>query len=194
MRTNVAIASNASFRTGARDARFDTTYDLPLTLPWRSSLWLYIVPTLWLAGWLLWTFVVSMDTPDQGLLLYALLFIGMPLMLALTGGWWIQQLLHRRTSAQVVVTDDYIEWQFEMGSELDPLVDCSRFELIGKRIEWNVAKSEHESASFWRKLLTLAWIKSDRALYGRDVGLDRDGLERLCKQLNQLREGAAANR
>lgn len=197
MRTNIAIAQNASFRGASRDANHAAEHALPLTLSWRSSLWLYIVPTLWLAGWLLWTFVVGMDTPNQGLVLYALLFIGMPLILALTGGWWIQQLLQRRTSGHLVVTEDYVEWQFEMGSNLDPFADCSRFELVGKhgfdaRIEWDIAERETKGAL--RKLVSLDWIKSDRTLYGRDVGLDRDGLERLCRQLNQLREGAAAHR
>lgn len=203
MRTNIAIASNASFQAARREAPCEARADLPVTLPWRSSLWLYIVPTLWVAGWMLWSWVVSVETPRWGLAFYALLFIGIPLILALTGGWWVRQLLHRRTSAKFVVTDDYLEWQFEMGSDLDPLVDCSRFALIGKRgfdarIEWDIAKPEYETAEGWRlwlqKLLSLDWIKSDRTLYGRDVGLDRDGLERLCKLLNQLRDGAKAGR
>jgi hypothetical protein len=200
MRTNIVISPSAKFHVASSPERNRTSAsDLPVTLPWRSSLWLYIVPTLWLAGWLLWTVVVSMDTPDRGLVLYALLFIGMPLVLALTGGWWIRQLLNRRTSGNLVVTDDYVEWQFEMGSDLDPFIDCSRFKLIGgrgfdARIEWDIATSEYEAMGGWRKLLSLDWIKSDRTLYGRDVGLDRHGLERLCKLLNQLREGAAAPR
>jgi hypothetical protein len=200
MRTNIAISPNAKFHIASPPERsLASAPDLPVTLPWRSSLWLYIVPTLWLAGWLLWTAVVSMDTPDRGLVLYALLFIGMPLVLALTGGWWIRQFLHRRTSASLIVTDDYVEWQFEMGSDLDPFADCSRFELIGKRgvdarIEWNLTTSRDDGAGWATKLLRLDWIKSDRTLYGRDVGLDRDGLERLCRLLNQLRDEAAAHR
>lgn len=196
MRTNIAISPDAKFHVASMPERnFAAADDLPITLPWRSSLWLYMVPTLWLAGWLLWTFVVTMDTPAEGLVLYAVLFIGIPLVLALTGGWWIRQLLNRRTSANVVVTDDYIEWQFEMGSNLDPFIDCGRFELIGKgfdaRIEWNV--SAQDGAPAWLMSLTrLKWLKSDRVLYGRDLGLDRHALERLCKTLNQLREGAAA--
>src|SRR5687768_8244768 len=111
MRTNIVISPSAKFHVASSPERNRTSAsDLPVTLPWRSSLWLYIVPTLWLAGWLLWTVVVSMDTPDRGLVLYALLFIGMPLVLALTGGWWIRQLLNRRTSGNLVVTDDYVEW------------------------------------------------------------------------------------
>lgn len=201
MRTNIAISPNASFHTASRPQRSfaSAASDLPVTMPWRSSLWLYIVPTLWLAGWLLWSFVVSMDTPDQGVVLYAVLFIGMPVVLALTGGWWIRQLLNRRTSGSVVVTEDYIEWQYEMGSDLDPFVVCDRFKLVGKhgldaRIEWNIAAPGDDAAGWVTKLLRLDWIKSDRTLYGRDVGLDRDGLERLCNQLNELREGAAAHR
>lgn len=199
MRTNVAISPNANFRSGSPEIGHDAMRDLPITLPWRSSLWLYIVPVLWVAGWFLWSWIVSLETPHWGLLFYALLFIGIPLILALTGGWWVRQLLQRRTSAKVMVTDDYLEWQFEMGSDLDPFSDCSRFELIGKRsfdarIEWDIAKADHETAGAWRKLLSLDWIKSDRTLYARDVGLDRDGLERLCKLLNQLRDRAAAHR
>lgn len=200
MRTNIAISPSAKFHVASMPERsFAAAPDLPVTLPWRSSLWLYIVPTLWLAGWLLWTFVVSMDTPNQGIVLYALLFIGMPVVLALTGGWWIRQLLNRRTSGSLVVTEDYIEWQYEMGSDLDPFVVCDRFKLVGKRgldarIEWNVSAAGDDATGWVTKLLRLDWIKSDRALYGRDVGLDRDGLERLCKLLNELREGAAAHR
>lgn len=200
MRTNIAISPNAKFHVpSAPDKSFAAAPDLPVTLQWRSSLWLYIVPTLWLAGWLLWSFVVSMDTPNQGVVLYAVLFIGMPVVLALTGGWWIRQLLNRRTSGSLVVTEDYIEWQYEMGSDLDPFVVCDRFKLLGKhgldaRIEWNLAAPGDDSVGLVTKLVRLDWIKSDRALYGRDVGLDRDGLERLCKLLNELREEAAAQR
>ncbi len=199
MRTNIVISPNAKFHVAARPERsFAAAPDMPVTLPWRSSLWLYIVPTLWLAGWLLWTFVVSMDTPNQGVVIYAALFIGMPVVLALTGGWWVRQLLNRRTSGSLVVTDDYIEWQYEMGSDLDPFVDCDRFKLIGKhgldeRIEWNIM-TDDDAAGWLVKLVRLDWIKADRVLYGRDVGLDRDGLERLCRTLNELREGAAAHR
>lgn len=197
MRSNIAIAPNATFEVARREADHQVKADLPITLPWRSSLWLYIVPVLWAAGWMLWSWIVSMETPKWGLLFYAVLFIGIPLILALTGGWWVRQFLNRRTSANVVVTEDYIDWQYEMGSDLDPLVDCSRFELTGRRgfdarIEWDIAGPSHEAAEGWRRLLSLDWIKSDRALYARDVGLDRDGLEGLCKLLNQLREEATA--
>ncbi len=200
MRTNIAISPNAKFHVpSVPDRSFAAAPDLPVTLPWRSSLWLYIVPTLWLAGWLLWSFVVSVDTPNQGIVLYAILFIGMPVVLALTGGWWIRQLLNRRTSGSVVVTEDYIEWQYEMGSDLDPFVVCDRFKLIGKRgldarIEWNLSAPGDDSVGWVTRLMRLDWIKSDRALYGRDVGLDRDGLDRLCNLLNELREEAAAQR
>jgi len=195
MRTNIAISPDAKFHVASQPERgFSAAPNLPVILPWRSSLWLYIVPTLWLAGWLLWSVVVSMETPDRGFMVYALLFIGMPAVLALTGGWWIRQLLNRRTSGSVVVTEDYIEWQYEMGSDLDPLSDCSQFSLVGRgfeaRIEWNLAASDDNG--LLAKLLLLKWFKSDRVLYGRDLGLDREGLERLCKTLNQLREGAVA--
>lgn len=199
MRTNIAISQDATFRSGPRDAACASARDLPITLPWRSSLWLYIVPVLWVAGWMTWSWIVSMETPQWGVLFYALLFIGMPAVLAATGGWWVRQLLNRRTSANVVITEDYVDWQYEMGSDLDPLVDCSRFTLAGARgfdarIEWDLARSEHEQAPGWRRLLSLDWIKSDRALYARDVGLDRQGLERLCRLLNELREEAMAHR
>ena len=199
MRTNVAISPNATFGSTARAASNRSPHELPITLRWRSSLWLYIVPVLWVAGWMMWSWIVSMETPRWGLVFYALLFIGMPAVLAVTGGWWVRLLLNRRTSGNVVITADYVDWQYEMGSDLDPLVDCSKFTLVGRhgfdaRIEWDLAKPEHERPQGWQRLLSLDWIKSDRALYGRDVGLDRDGLERLCRQLNELREEAQAHR
>jgi len=195
MRTNIAISPDAKFQVASRPERgFSAAPNLPVILPWRSSLWLYIVPILWLAGWLFWSFIVSMNTPNQGVVLYALLFIGMPAVLALTGGWWIRHLLNRRTSGNFVVTEDYIEWQYEMGSDLDPFTDCGNFTLAGRgfeaRIEWDTAASR--DSGWLTKLLLLNWIKSDRVLYGRDVGLDRQGLERLCQTLNQLRVGAVA--
>ena len=71
------------------------------------------------------------------------------------------------------------------------------FALAGKgnfdaRIEWSTAGSWDAGNGGWPR-----WMKRlapDRTLYARDLGLDRAGLESLCKLLNQLREEAAAQR
>ena len=194
------MSSDASFQ---KIAQRWTKNDLPISLRWRSSLWRYIVPVLWVVGWAPWIWVVSMDTPGRSFIIYALLFIGIPLVLAVSAGWWVSQLLHRRVAATIVVNDDYLEWQYEMGSKVDLLADCGRFEFAGKRnydarIEWDIATSGDEAADGWpqwtKRWRLLDTIKSDRSLYGRDVGLDRGDLESLCKLLNQLRDEAVAQR
>jgi hypothetical protein len=198
---NMAISADAAFG-GVGQQRWSRS-DLPIALPWRSSLWRYIVPGLWVVGWACWIWVVSMDTPDHSAILYALLFVGIPLILAASAAWWVSQLMHRRVSARLVVNDDYLEWQFEPSSEIDLLADCSRFEFAGRRrydarIEWDVAKPAHEAADGWPQWAKgwrlLDWIQSDRALYARDVGLDRGELESLCRLLNQLRDEVTASR
>lgn len=178
-----------------------TMSDLPISLRWRSSLWRVIVPVLWAAGWLLWIWVLSIDTPGHSMLLYALLFISIPLILALSAAWWVSQLLQRRAAATLVISDDYLEWQFETDSDVELLADCSRFEFAGKRnldarIEWDIATAA-EAAGGWpqwtKRWRLLDAIKSDRSLHARDVGLDRDDLESLCRLLNQLRDEAKAH-
>jgi hypothetical protein len=188
---NLAMSADASFGTPA--LRWSKS-DLPITLPWRSTLWRYIVPVLWVLGWAFWIWVVSIRLSGSGFILQALLFIGIPLILAASVAWWIAQLLHGRIAGSFVVNDDYLEWQFERESSVDLLADCSRFEFAGKRdyearIEWDMAMPGEDDG--WR---VADWVKSDRALYGRDVGLDRGDLESLCKLLNQLREEARAQR
>ena len=194
---NLAIAPNAAFQASVRWAK----RDLPIMLTWRSSLWRYNVPALWVAGLLLWMWVVSMETPHWGIVLYALLFIGMPLMLAGAAVWWVGQLLHRRTAATFIINDDYLEWQFEPGSDLDPLTDCTSFKLVGKhnfnaRIAWDSAALDEPADLGWlgrvKARVQSAWLKADRTLYARDVGLDRDYLESLCSLLNQLRSEVLA--
>ena len=88
----------------------------------------------------------------------------------------------------------------EVGAEqvFPMLTDCSRFECTGKRnarIEWDIAAGEGEAADGW-PAWTRRWrsLKSDRVLYGRDVGLDTEALGGLCAFLNQLRDEALANR
>jgi hypothetical protein len=191
---NLAISAEASFQKAA--LRW-TKNDLPISLPWRSVLWRTIVPSLWVIGCAYWMWVLSLDTAGRSLVLYALLFIGMPLVLAVSAGWWVQQFLHRRHMGTLVINDDYLEWQFEMGSNVDLLTDCGAFELVGKRdhdarIEWDVAASWDRAGNglpHWIK----RWVNSDRTLYARDLGLDRNDLEGLCKLLNQLRNEARAH-
>jgi hypothetical protein len=193
------MSSTASFQVQHRWAKGD----LPISLQWRSSLWRYIVPALWIAGWLPWIWVVSVDMSGRSAILYALLFIGIPLMLAVSAAWWISQLVNRRAAATLVVNDDYLEWQFEMGSKVDLLADCSRFALAGKRnydarVEWDIATPGDDAGDSWpqwaKRWRMVDWVKSDRSLYARDVGLDRGELESLCALLNQLREEATAQR
>ena len=201
MRSNVAISTDATFHR-AMVSQW-TKADLPITLQWRSSLWRYMVPSLWVIGWALWIWVVSLDASYGGLVLHALFFVGIPMILAATAAWWVKQLLGHRAAATLVVNDDYLEWQFRDESEVDLLTDCSRFEFSGKptydaRIEWDLSTAQDDATGGWPRW-TKRWrlldaIKSDRALYARDVGLDRDDLESLCKLLNQLREEALANR
>lgn len=196
---NLAMSSQATFETSRLWARGD----LPITLHWRSTLWRYIVPTLWVLGWAFWILVVSVRFSGAGFILQALLFIGIPLILAATAVWWVSQLLHKRTNGKFVINDDYLEWQFEMGSKVDLLADCSRFEFAGQRnydarIEWDIAMPGESTADGWpqwtKRWRVADWIKSDRSLHGRDVGLDRGDLESLCTLLNQLREEAKAHR
>jgi hypothetical protein len=196
---NLAVSENAAFAAPNRWTRSD----LPISLSWRSSLWRYIVPVLWIAGWIMWVWMVSIETPRQSLVIYALLFMGIPLILAVTAGWWVIQLVHRRVSAMLLINDDYLEWQFATDSDVDLLSDCSRFEFAGKRnydarIEWDVVSPGSDGAGGWpqwtKRWRLLESIKSDRTLYARDVGLDRDDLESLCTLLNQLREEAMAQR
>jgi len=193
---NLAISSQASF--GATARRWAKS-DLPISLPWRSTLWRFIVPTLWVFGWAFWILVLSMDTPGHSAILYALLFVSIPLILAATAAWWVNQLVNKRTAGSLVVNDDYLEWQYEMGSKVELLADCSRFEFAGNRnydarIEWDIATPEEASADGWpqwtKRWRVVDWVKSDRALYARDVGLDRGDLECLCSLLNQLRDEA----
>jgi len=195
---NLAMSSDASFQ---KTAQRWTKGDLPITLAWRSSLWRYVVPILWVLGWAFWIWVVSVRLSGAGFILQALLFIGIPLILAATAGWWVSQMLHRRTNGKFVINDDYLEWQFDTGSKVDMLADCSRFEFAGKRnydarIEWDIATPGEGAADGWpqwaKRWRVVDWVKADRSLYARDVGLDRGDLESLCKLLNQLRDEAKA--
>jgi hypothetical protein len=195
---SLAMSPNASFH---QIAQRWTKGDLPISLHWRSTLWRYIVPTMWVLGWAFWIWVVSLDTPRHSFILYALLFVGIPLILAVSAGWWVVQLLQKRAAATLVINDDYLEWQFPADSEVDLLTDCSRFEFAGKRpydarIEWDLATPGGEGADGWpqwaKRWRVLDWVKSDRTLYGRDVGLDPADLDSLCKLLNQLRDEAMA--
>jgi hypothetical protein len=113
----------------------------------------------------------------------------------------VGELLHRRVAGALVINDDYLEWQFETESKVDLLADCSRFELAGKRnyearIEWDLATPGEGATDGWpqwtKRWRLLDSIKSDRTLYGRDVGLDRGDLESLCNLLNELRDEAKA--
>jgi len=195
---NLAMSSDASFQ---KTAQRWTKSDLPINLHWRSSVWRYVVPALWILGWAFWIWVLSIDTPGHSFILYALLFVSIPLILAASAAWWVAQLLHRRAAGTLVINDDYLEWQFELGSKVDMLADCSRFEFAGKRnydarIEWDIATPEEGAADGWpqwtKRWRVVDWVKADRSLYGRDVGLDRGDLESLCNLLNQLRDEAKA--
>lgn len=188
---NLTMSSMASFDTAG--LRWSTS-DLPITIEWRSSLWRFIVPPLWALGWAFWIWVLSVDTAGQSTAVYALLFISIPLLLAASAAWWVGQLLNRRHMGTLVVNDDYLEWQFEMGSQVEMLAECGPFTLHGKRnydarIEWERGGADHAAGGWARKL-----FKADRTLYARDVGLDRDDLDSLCKLLNQLRDEAKAQR
>jgi hypothetical protein len=188
---NLAMSSNASFDAAA--LRWSKS-DLPITIEWRSSLWRFIVPPLWALGWAFWIWVLSVETPGQSAAVYALLFISIPLLLAATAAWWVGQLLSHRHMGTLVVNDDYLEWQFEIGSSVEMLAECGPFELRGKHsydacIEWERGGGDHATGGWTRK-----WIKADRSLYGRDVGLDRNDLDSLCRLLNQLRDEAKAQR
>lgn len=190
---NVAISADASFQNTA--LRW-TKSDLPISLPWRSMLWRATVPTLWAFGWAFWIWVLSVDTPDRSLIFYALLFVGIPVMLAVAAAWWVGQFLHRRQAGTLVVNDDYLEWQFETGSNVELLADCGRFEFVGKRnydtrIEWDIESSWDGTAEGWPRWAR-KWVKPDRTLYARDLGLDREDLQSLCKLLNELREETKA--
>jgi hypothetical protein len=196
---NLAIASNAAFQATERW----TKRDLPITLPWRSSLWRYIVPVAWLLGLLLLIGMFNMQTPYWGATLYALLFIALPGLLAGSGAWWVAQWRNRRNAASFVIHDDYLEWQFEDVSDVDQFADCGRFALAGQRgydarIEWDSAARGEAATDDWlegaKAWLLSRWRKCDRALYARDLGLDRGELESLCGLLNQLRDAAAALR
>lgn len=191
---NLAMSADASFK---KVAQCWTKSDLPISLHWRSVLWRTTVPTLWVLGWALWIWVINHDTPGHSLIIDALLFMVMPVVLGVSALWWVQQWLHRRQAGTLIINDDYLEWRFEMGSHVELLTDCAPFALAGKRaydarIEWDAAASWDRAGSGWprwaRKLVT-----SDRTLYARDLGLDREGLESLCKLLNQLREEARAH-
>jgi hypothetical protein len=192
---NLAISADASFE---KTALRWTKSDLPISLPWRSVLWRTTAPTLWLFGLAFWIWAVRPDTPKLSLVVDAWLFMGMPLVLGVSALWWVQQWLLRRQAGTLVINDDYLEWQSEPGSNVDLLTGCGRFELAGKtnseaRIEWDVATSWDGAGTEWPEW-TKRWLKSRRALYARDLGLDRDNLESLCKLLNQLREEAKAQR
>ena len=102
---NLAMSPNASFHHEMAQQRWAKS-DLPISLQWRSSLWRHIVPVLWVLGWAFWIWVVSIDTPRHSFILYALLFVGIPLILAVSAGWWVVQLLQKRAAATLVINDD----------------------------------------------------------------------------------------
>ena len=192
---NLAMSSHASFDTVA--LRWSKS-DLPITLQWRSTLWRFIVPPLWALGWAFWIWVLSIEIPGQSAALYALMFISIPLLLAASAAWWVGQLLHKRHAGTIVINDDYLEWEFEMGSTVEMLAECGQFERHGKhnfdaRIEWEMNTSDHAGESSWSR-----WVrkmtKADCTLYARDLGLDRSDLDSLCKLLNELRDEAKARR
>ena len=72
---NLALAPDASFH-----ATFDwNAGDLPISLPWRSTRWRYVVPSLWIFGCFAWISLAKMETPGNiAVVPYALLFIGLP--------------------------------------------------------------------------------------------------------------------
>ncbi|WP_119302117.1 hypothetical protein [Dongia deserti] len=190
---NMALSADASFHEPA--LRW-TKSELPISLPWRSVLWRAIVPALWVWGWSAWLWVMTNDNPGRSLIAEAWLFMGMPLIFGLSLLWWVHQWLHRRQAGTLVINDDYLEWQSEMGSNVDLLSDCGPFAVTGKRkfearIEWDTASSWDGGGHEWPQW-TRKWLKPDRTLYARDLGLDRGALESLCKLLNQLREEARA--
>jgi hypothetical protein len=191
MRNNIAISSDASFH---RQPLSWSKKDLPIALPWRSSLWRTIVPALWVVGWAVWLWVADSDSSGRSMVVHGLLFVAIPAMLAVSAGWWVRQFVTRRLAGALVFNDDYVEWQYESGSNVELLSDCGRFRVAGKgwdaRLEWDIVSS-WDNASAWSRL-TRKLSESDRVLYARDLGLDRDELERLCKLLNQLREEAGA--
>jgi hypothetical protein len=191
---NLAMSSNASFDTVA--LRWSKS-DLPITLRWRSTLWRFIVPPLWALGWAFWIWVLSVET-GESTGLYALLFVSIPLLLAASAAWWVGQLLHKRHAGTIVINDDYVEWEFEMGSTVEMLAECGQFELHGKhnldaRIEWEMNSGDHAGESGWARLVR-KWTRADCTLYARDLGLDRTDLDSLCKLLNELRDEAKARR
>jgi hypothetical protein len=192
---NLTLSEQATFASAQRW----TKSDLPLSLPWRNSLWRVNVPLLWLGLLAFWLWLVSLETPRVGLVLYGLVFVGVLLVLAVTAFWWITQLVDRRITGSLVIDDSSLEWQYGASPDVDHLADCSRFTLVGNkgdaRIEWNLASPPEESTRVFGPFAPmLRAIKSDRALYARDVGLDRDDLEALCRLLNQLRDEAADGR
>ena len=185
MRNNIAVSRDASFEKVR--LRW-TSNDLPISLPWHSVLWRTTVPILWGLGWALWIWMLNVDAPGLSLVFHAVLFMGMPLILAGSAIWWVQQWLNRRQAGTLVINDDYLEWQSEVGSNVDLLSDCGPFKLVGRgsdaRIEWDLAASWESAGPRWAK----RFLVPDRTLYARDMGLDRDDLNSLCKLLNQLRD------
>ena len=174
-----------------------TKSELPISLPWRNSLWPVRVPVLWLGLLIFWLWLVRLETPRAGVVIYGLVFVGVLLVLALVAFWWVTQLVDRRITGNLLIDDSSVEWQYGTSPDVDYLTDCSRFELAGKRdsdarIEWNLAAPPDAFAAALGSLLPLLRsVKPDRVLYARDVGLDRDELEGLCRLLNQLRDEAA---
>lgn len=193
---NLTLSEHATFIEPQRWLKGE----LPVTLSWRNTLWRFNAPLLWVALLVFWLWLVSLETPRVGLVLYGLVFVGVLLVLALVAFWWVTQLVDRRVTGNFVIDDSSLEWQYGTSSEVDYLTDCSRFELAGKRdsdarIEWNLASPPDALAAALGSLLPLfRRIKPDRALYARDVGLDRSDLEGLCRLLNELRDEAAADR
>ncbi len=191
---NLALSEHATFAEPQRWLKSQ----LPITLSWRNTLWRFNVPLLWVALLVFWLWLVNLETPRAGLVVYGLVFVGVLLVLALVAFWWVAQLVDRRITGNLVIDDSSVEWQYGTSPDVDYLTDCSRFELAGKResdarIEWNLASPPDAFAAAWGSFLPLLRsVKPDRALYARDVGLDRDELEGLCRLLNQLRDEAAA--
>lgn len=181
-----------------------TKRDLPMALEWRSNRCRVIVPGLWILGAFYWILAVGNDAPRHITIFHVPFLVGVPLILAVSAAWWAGELLRHRFSAKLLINDDQLEWQFGSDSEVDCLSDCSRFRSAGKhdydaRIEWNTeTPTKQREAGGWTQ-----WAKrwgmperltSDRALYARDVELDRHDLGDLCELLNQLRDEAIADR